>query len=288
MPQCLTIVLLLSLSCIALAEYPSYPPPMFIGLDADPDNCRGFGSDPSVGCGSVCTWLNLVAFRAKLNSMDAARAHVVNRLKTIPTKDMPTLRMPPSLWSALITNITDTPCTFRPQSAEFWAYRACFDGTSDPENHKLILDTETGANNGIRLYNVHAPALGFERFHAHQMLSIFFMWGHGLCQVGTDPDGTQEPLLIPSDCRTVVTPSTPKKLRVIFTGSQGMHSNYLFKQMGYPNAPNCPHSKAPAECDGYFFRLFFPLNETDVLYPTRVPKLDAAGKPEPSGRAEIP
>lgn len=241
------------------ASIPDYGPPKFGGLNANcmDDECFG----------TVCDWLNLVAATGNFPSLAATRAFLDERLSTISAENWEYLRMPASLPSEIRKNYTDTDCTFAPRKAEFRPWRAALDGSISP-NHKTIVNTSTGGNmDGVFIGNVYADCPGAETYHHHQQLSIFVHYGFRPCQLGIDTDGK-----FPTDldnCSTTFTPDTPMTFEVLWTGPQWLHSNWLLPPMAWEHARNCPHDEAPSRYGdrGFMFRIFIPMNETDVLYP---------------------
>lgn len=255
----------------ATGDFPDLGEPKFGGLSV---TCVDDGSDCA---GTVCDWLNLVAFRGKFKSLAETRSFLVERLETLRGDHLQHLRLSPELMGKIKRNLTETECSFKPTDTEFRPWNHAIDGRSVSENHKLLVDTTHGeydecgtfnpGDEGVYVVNVHADAPGPERMHHHQSLSIFIHYGFAPCQFGVKPDGTYEPSH--ETCEREVTKETPKFLEVLFVGSQWLHANWLLPPMAFPNARNCPHDLAPQHYGdrGFMMRVFFPLNETDVHYP---------------------
>lgn len=255
--------------------FPDYGEPTFAGLSV---TCLADG--PECG-GTVCDWLNLVAFRGGFPSLAATRAFLLERLDTLSDDALQHIRLSSALLDEIKTNITASECEHAPKDTQFRPWNKAIDGMSAPENHKILVDTTGGSQDasgaftpggkdGVFVANVHANAPGPERMHHHQLLSIFIHYGFEPCQYGVNPDGSYEPGPPGFEtCEQDVTPETPKFLEVFFVGSQWLHANWLLGPMAFPNARNCPHDLAPEHYGerGFMMRIFFPLNETDVYYP---------------------
>lgn len=261
--RCLPLSVLFLATAVGAEEaIPDYGTPRFGGLSTlcdDGKNCFG----------TVCDWLNLVASSGGFSNLAQTRAFVDQRLDTIGAENWRYLRMPASLMTAIKKNYTETPCTFAPRASEFRPWRRAIDGVNSP-NHLTIVNTSSdGVTDGVFIGNVHANAPGAETYHHHEQLSIFVHYGFPPCQLGIDVDGTVDADDNDTSCVNTVTPETPKFMEVLFTGKQWLHSNWLLPPMAFPNARNCPHELAPASYGerGFMFRIFIPMNETDVLYP---------------------
>lgn len=262
-------------------EFLDYGEPTFSGLSV---TCV----DDGAKCGgTVCDWLNLVAFRGNFSSLEATRAFLLGRLDTLTYDHLQHVRLSPMLFDKIKTNMTDSECDFAPTATDFRPWNSAIDGNSAPDNHKILVDTtggsvdaSTGAftpgDKGVFIANVHADAPGPESMHHHQALSIFIHYGFAPCQFGVDVDGSFEPGPPGYEtCEQEVTIDTPKFLEVLFTGSQWLHGNWLLAPMALPNARNCPNDLAPEHFGerGFMMRIFFPMNETNVFLP-----------PDPRGR----
>jgi len=257
------VVLPLLLVSTAISEQtlPDYGTPSFGALSAlcldDGPQCRG----------TVCDWLNLVAFRGGFASLAATRTFLDERLDTIGAKNWRYLRMPESLMAAIKSNYTDTECKFAPRAMQFRPWRRAIDGVNSPNHVTLVNTSSDGITDGVFIGNVYAQVPGAETYHHHQQISIFVQYGAPPCQIGIDEDGSAD--TSEEGCNKTVTPETPKLLQVLFTGPQWLHSNWLLPPMAFHNARNCPHKLAPAHYGdrGFMFRIFIPMNDTDVLVP---------------------
>jgi hypothetical protein len=253
--------------------FPDYGEPKFSALSV---NCD---TDDETCSGNVCDWLEIVAFRGNFTTLATTRDFLTGRLAELTSNSsaMEFLRMPPSLFQKMIANYTNTACKdFQPRAAPFRPWHGVLDGRVDSENHKQIYGGSS-TTSGIQVFNVHAPVPGAERYHSHQVLSIFIHYGFPPCQAGFTPDGKLEADSSYPACLSTITPSTPGELEVLFVGTQWLHANRMTKVMGYPLARNCPHDQAPHRYGtdrGFMARIFFPLGEAtrpDVIYPPALP-----------------
>merc|ERR1711907_481606 len=130
--------------------------------------------DDGASCdGTVCDWLNMIAFKGGFSSLAETRAFVDQRLDTIGIKNWNYLRTPQSLVNAIKENYTKTKCTFAPRRSGFRPWRRATDGVVSP-NHITLVNTSTdGVSDGVFIGNVYARVPGAETYHHHQQISIF-------------------------------------------------------------------------------------------------------------------
>ena len=84
-------------------------------------------------------------------------------------------------------------------------------------------------------------------------MSLFLQWGAHMPITVYDEDGD-----VVFDADPLVGNET-MALQALWWAPQWLHSNYYKHGAGLPVAANCPLDRAPADCDGFFYRVEFKL-----------------------------
>jgi len=111
----------------------------------------------------------------------------------------------------------------------------------DPQNHMQITNSSD-----IRVVNVHQDPEVMGKWHEHGLFSIGFIYGFPLTCVQWNNQGqvAQNGTTCDGEIRLTATFLLPVYLhRILDKACMGNHM-----------APNCPNSKAPSDCGGFFFR----------------------------------
>jgi len=220
-----------------------------------------------------CSWLNWVADRAGDQSIEAAKAAIVRRIRTLSDDQ----------WTAIGNGIIDAEL-IRAIEGEVLAMNCTRDttlvprcvGLSDigckfqkfasndstvmfnktdgalasPPNHKVVAETDS-----VRVINVYCPASSLElAFHTHTRLSFWISWGSSRGETYWGYDGTKkfdQPLWDRKEKST---------LRVMWNGPEWFHMIQEKEPDGA--APgNCPTDSAPDCPNGFKYRVELKLDD---------------------------
>lgn len=222
----------------------------------------------------VCEWLQRMAQQLDpgATSVELARSAVLHALRSVNMTTWTWLQAD-TLIAPVVENITETLCQFYPgmSSLQYHAWKHADEATlAAPHNHKIMFE-----NRELRVIDVYAPGGTREQFHNHRSFSLFFYYGISMGMTDYGPDG--EVRADSSDWNG----EDPPRLRVIWANPEWFHAVYNKASGNNPLAPNCPLERAPADCNGFLFRVEFILGDSYVFQGDETIVKDMPVTPKP-------
>lgn len=220
-----------------------------------------------------CSWLNWIADRTDSESIEATKADVVRRVKSVGTSrwvdelgngvldasfleyfDKAVHDIPCSRDAGLIARcegISDIACKFQRYTADDTSimFNKTDGAVASPPNHKVVFE-----NDLVRVVNVYCPPASDElAFHTHTRLSLWVYYGSSRGETMFGYNGTKlfdQPLWDRTE---------PSALKVMWNGPEWFH--LIREKEPDAAAPgNCPVEVAPKCTNGFKYRVELKLN----------------------------